>query len=144
MNRIRHPWYKDGLKFSCTGCGDCCRSPGFVKLTGKDIRRFNRANLEIKVDWRRLPQGELIPVIAKEYKDPCPLLEGDECSIYKDRPEQCRTYPFWPRCLEGRGAWVEESHKCEGIGQGLTYTGAEISGILDGTKGTRGGPGSDS
>ena len=20
----QEPWYKDGLRFKCTGCGDCC------------------------------------------------------------------------------------------------------------------------
>ena len=32
------PWYADGLRFECTGCGDCCTgSPGYVWVTQKEI-----------------------------------------------------------------------------------------------------------
>ena len=32
------PWFKDGLRFQCTGCGDCCTgAPGFVWVNGQEI-----------------------------------------------------------------------------------------------------------
>ncbi len=32
------PWYKDGLKFKCTGCGDCCTgAPGYVWVNKEEI-----------------------------------------------------------------------------------------------------------
>src|SRR5688572_24597390 len=32
------PWYKDGLRFQCTGCGDCCTgAPGYVWVTNDEI-----------------------------------------------------------------------------------------------------------
>ena len=35
------PWYKDGLRFTCTQCGDCCSGgPGFVWLNTDEIRQI--------------------------------------------------------------------------------------------------------
>jgi Fe-S-cluster containining protein len=35
------PWFKEGLKFKCTGCGACCTgSPGYVFLTEHDEKRI--------------------------------------------------------------------------------------------------------
>ena len=38
MTAEKKPWYKDGLKFSCTGCGDCCTgAPGYVWVNKEEI-----------------------------------------------------------------------------------------------------------
>ena len=35
------PWYRAGLKFECTGCGDCCTgAPGFVWVTQVEIQQM--------------------------------------------------------------------------------------------------------
>ena len=35
---MSEPWYKQGLKFQCTGCGDCCSgAPGYVWVTKAEI-----------------------------------------------------------------------------------------------------------
>ena len=31
------PWYADGLSFTCTGCGSCCRGEGYVWMTAPEI-----------------------------------------------------------------------------------------------------------
>ena len=32
-------WYKDGLKFTCSGCGDCCTgAPGFVWVDQSEMQ----------------------------------------------------------------------------------------------------------
>ena len=32
------PWYADGLRFACTGCGDCCGGgPGYVWVNQAEI-----------------------------------------------------------------------------------------------------------
>ncbi len=34
----QQPWYQDGLKFRCTGCGDCCTgAPGYVWVNKEEI-----------------------------------------------------------------------------------------------------------
>ena len=35
------PWYKDGLRFKCTGCGDCCTgAPGYVWVNNEEIAKM--------------------------------------------------------------------------------------------------------
>ena len=37
----KSPWYRDGLAFTCTRCGDCCTgSPGYVWVTLEEMRRI--------------------------------------------------------------------------------------------------------
>ena len=48
------PWYREGLRFTCTQCGDCCTgAPGYVwvnqeeidqlaALVGEEVERFER------------------------------------------------------------------------------------------------------
>ncbi|MCH7752933.1 MAG: YkgJ family cysteine cluster protein, partial [Planctomycetes bacterium] len=40
------PWYQDGLRFKCTGCGNCCTgSPGYVWVNQAEINAL-AAHLE--------------------------------------------------------------------------------------------------
>lgn len=56
----------------------------------------------------------------------CVFLDRDSipgkavCSIYKSRPAQCRTWPFWPENLTTRRAWeaVKRRTPCPGMGAG--------------------------
>ena len=35
----KKPWYKDGLKFKCTQCGDCCTgAPGYVWINKEETQ----------------------------------------------------------------------------------------------------------
>ena len=35
---MNEPWFQDGLKFTCTGCGDCCTGePGYVWVNKAEI-----------------------------------------------------------------------------------------------------------
>lgn len=35
------PWYKEGLKFKCTGCGQCCTgAPGYVWVTIQEMEEM--------------------------------------------------------------------------------------------------------
>lgn len=123
-------WYqaRGGLKFECTGCGECCRRPGHVEFTPIDITRVS-AHLEMSEaafrhkyliwdhgSWR-------VEVIEG---DPCTFLVGDHCTIHEVKPIQCRTYPFWPELLEHRYAWSQEAKSCEGINRGPRHSPEEI------------------
>ena len=46
------PWYKDGLKFKCTGCGDCCTGgEGYVWVNKQEIVALAA---EVGVERRRV------------------------------------------------------------------------------------------
>ena len=46
----------------------------------------------------------------------CCLLEGlSECSVYDARPDQCRSFPYWPSILAGGEALGEAAAYCPGL-----------------------------
>ena len=81
-------------KTDCLSCANCCRnySPRFKQ---PDIKRIAKR--------LRLKEGELISRYLKldtegdfvVQSTPCPFLgENNFCSIYEDRPSDCRRYPY--------------------------------------------------
>jgi len=119
------PFFETGnLRFSCTGCGECCATAGdyYVFLIQDEAERI-RIHLGLSAGWfrrrylDRLADGEL--VLASDGEQVCIFLGGDgRCRIYPVRPLQCRTYPFWPELVASARAWRREQRRCEGIGRG--------------------------
>lgn len=64
-----------------------------------------------------------IPSPDREGYD-CVLLERDpesgmtRCSVHRERPMQCRTWPFWPENLKSARTWRTAARECEGIDRG--------------------------
>ena len=88
------PWYKDGLKFKCTGCGNCCTgAPGYVWVNQSEINALAKhldlplnefeAKFVRSVGIRRslveLTNGDCIFFDNKSRK----------CTVYSHRPRQC-------------------------------------------------------
>lgn len=48
------------------------------------------------------------------------------CLVNAAKPDQCASYPFWPRIVGSREAWDDESERCKGIGQGEPVPAAEV------------------
>ena len=60
----------------------------------------------------------------------CQFLDGARCTVYSARPQQCRTWPFWPENMS-RKVWEGEVKRdCEGVGVGRLYSKSEIEAIL--------------
>ncbi|MBS0622660.1 MAG: YkgJ family cysteine cluster protein [Verrucomicrobia bacterium] len=126
------PWYKEGLRFACTGCGKCCTgAPGVVWVSEEEISQIAQ-HLQVEVEkfrkrYVRVVEGRLS---LKEYPvtwDCIFLKEGKKCSIYEVRPKQCRTYPWWASNLESPEAWKRAAAECEGIrSDGPLFTKEEI------------------
>jgi Fe-S-cluster containining protein len=124
------PWFRDGLQFSCTQCGKCCTgAPGFVWLNDAEIESLAAA-CEIGVP-------EFLEKYAKRVGRRISLIErpnGDcifwdrkvGCTVYEQRPRQCRTWPFWESNLKSPDTWEETCSVCPGSGQGRLYTADEI------------------
>jgi Fe-S-cluster containining protein len=63
----------------------------------------------------------------------CVLLGEDRrCTVYKAKPRNCSTFPFWPRILASEEEWLETAKACEGIGQGDLYAREDVERIRDG------------
>jgi Fe-S-cluster containining protein len=48
------------------------------------------------------------------------------CTIYRARPFQCRSFPFWSSNLISEEAWQSASLSCPGIGRGVLHSKREI------------------
>ncbi|MCY2964173.1 MAG: YkgJ family cysteine cluster protein [Planctomycetota bacterium] len=125
------PWYHEGLRFTCTQCGDCCTgSEGYVWVDDEEIRAIAQAigkdEGTVRVEHtRRLGMR----ISLKEFANgDCTLLDPEtrKCRVYSVRPKQCRTWPFWNSNLESPRAWKETEKVCPGSGQGRLYQLEEI------------------
>lgn len=132
-SRIQKDFYARGLKFECQGSGKCCISRGeygFVFLTEDD-----RENMAQKL-------GLSTTAFTKKYckksdgawrlrdnkKGPeCVFLNSKkQCSVYKSRPTQCRTWPFWPENMNAKSWSSEVSPFCPGVGKGKGVSASQI------------------
>jgi uncharacterized protein len=125
-------WYKDGLKFECTQCGRCCTgSPGFVWITMSELYRMAeflgmRDRDFAKKYVRRV--GDRMSLIELSNGD-CVFYEKG-CKIYPARPNQCRTFPFWPENLDKPSSWDRAATDCPGMNDGPTHSMEEIEKLL--------------
>ncbi|MBS1259136.1 MAG: hypothetical protein MAG551_02202 [Candidatus Scalindua arabica] len=127
------PWYKDGLRFECQRCGNCCRGePGTVWMNKREIEdtsallgispnQFAKENLRV-INGR-------ISLLEYDNGD-CIMYNDKGCKIYETRPLQCKTFPFWKSNLRNASEWKEQGKTCPGIGKGKLYTVKEIESRL--------------
>ena len=117
------PWYKDGLRFRCTGCGNCCTgAPGAVWVTDEELRGIAAATgktpAEVRLFHTRLVGGRLS--LTEYANGDCTFFDPERrnCTVYAARPAQCRTWPFWPGHLESPETWRQAGADCPGLGRG--------------------------
>lgn len=137
----RTPWYQDGLKFTCTQCGNCCTgAPGYVYVNDEEIERIAAflGRAEPADDSVEKALGkEHLRRVGRRYSltenkrngDCCFLLESNgkrTCSIYPVRPLQCRTWPFWDVNLESPKEWAAAAEHCPGMNKGTQYEFVQI------------------
>ncbi len=130
---IAHPeWYSAGLRFQCTRCGCCCTGPpGLVEFTREEGQEMALAlGLTYKefllLHARRTDRGWAL----QEHPSPdgqgldCTMLDRHSipgqvlCSVHAQRPQQCRTWPFWPDTLRTPRTWEQAGRRCPGIDRG--------------------------
>lgn len=120
-------WRRDGLRFRCTQCGNCCTgSPGYVWVCDEDVHAIadylDKPIGEIRLLFTRPARGK---VSLTEYPNgDCVFFDGNtrRCSIYPVRPAQCREWPFWERNVASRADWEETQRTCPGAGTGDLYS----------------------
>jgi len=118
MDKIE-PWFKEGLKFKCTGCGKCCTgSDGYVFLSDLDVSNLSNklalSTEQFTKTYTRHVSGEYALKDLPKSGD-CIFLKDNQCSVYDSRPVQCRTFPWWVNNLRGPEEWKEAATHCEGI-----------------------------
>lgn len=138
VNNKKNPWYIGGLHFQCAQCGRCCSGPGegYIWVTRPEVQ-FIADYLKIPADVLRGKYlkrvGMRLSIIEDKNNKDCIFLDrvGDEkkCRIYPVRPNQCRTWPFWPGNLASSNSWNETTRRCEGINRGRYYSFEQIEKI---------------
>jgi Fe-S-cluster containining protein len=129
-------WYKDGLKFTCTGCGSCCTgAPGYVWLEEGEAERI-AAFLGMETGAFLEEHGRFISgrYSLKEYKNgDCEFLDPEEgkCRVYSVRPVQCSTFPFWGAVVHSRDTWESRARQCPGMNNGTLHSADDIDRILE-------------
>jgi uncharacterized protein len=122
------PWYKDGLPFQCTQCGDCCTgAPGFVWVNSEEI-----AAIAALVGSESVAAFEAKYVRKVGNRRSLVELDGGDCifwsretrgcTVYSARPRQCRTWPFWDSNLESPEEWARTCEHCPGSGEGPVHS----------------------
>jgi Fe-S-cluster containining protein len=128
-------WYEEGLRFTCTQCGNCCSGPsGFVWFSDEEAQAMaDHLELPSVQAFRAMYAHQIggrwsLAEIASERGNDCVFLrfrDGKaQCSIYPVRPTQCRTWPFWPENLKSFRTYVSRAAKrCPGTTRGLEGSG---------------------
>lgn len=124
-------WYKDGLRFQCQRCGNCCRGePGYIWVSPgeiKDISLYLGLRVEefarkyLKKIGRRFSLIELSVGDCVMYEARSGQSESGGCRIYPVRPKQCSTFPFWPNNLKSPEEWASLKKYCNGVDKGTLY-----------------------
>jgi len=128
-------FWANGIQFECQGSGNCCVSRGgygFVFLTREDrVRMAQQLNLSVRAFTQQFCQKEDGVWRLKDGpSEDCVFLLENRCSVYKGRPTQCRTWPFWPEVLNARTWNREVARFCPGVGKGKVWSAEEIEAQL--------------
>ena len=123
-------WYENGLRFSCTQCGNCCTGPegavwfddsegkAMAKQLGVEVGTFYELYAhKIGSRWS-LRENEIKGKFDCVFLDRATEKPG--CKLYSSRPLQCRTWPFWKENLESPEAWERAKREtpCVGMDSG--------------------------
>lgn len=125
------PWYQDGLRFTCTQCGNCCTgAPGVVWVTDEELQEIadhlDKPIGEIRLFHTRIVRGRLS---LTEYQNgDCTFFDPEkrQCTVYPVRPMQCQTWPLWKSNIASREKWNQVCETCPGAGQGNFFSLEEI------------------
>ncbi len=125
-DELGQPWYKNGLRFKCTGCGNCCTgAPGYVWVNKEEIAALAaEIGVDVATFEKRYVRQIGVRKSLKELKNyDCVFLDGEtrKCRVYAARPRQCRTWPFWDSNIRTPEAWAETCRVCPGSGTGQLY-----------------------
>ena len=92
---MNEPWYRDGLRFQCTRCGNCCTGTGGTIRVSEDEIEALAEQLDLEVAQfretftRRLRDGA-VSLREKSSRECVFYDRSGGCKVYERRPRQCR------------------------------------------------------
>ena len=138
------PWYRNGLRFACTQCGQCCGGgPGTIRVNEDEIAALAATlgldDAAFRERYTRRLRGGDISLIERDNYD-CVFYDRKRgCTVYAHRPRQCRTWPFWRSLVHSPETWAEGAENCPGLDFGPLHSSEEIAEMIldDGTSASR-------
>jgi len=128
---MTEPWYKDGLQFTCTRCGNCCTGePGSVWVNDEELAAIAQLRGEPveEVTAMYTRQGHRGLTLREKPNGDCVFYDREGgCTIYSIRPRQCRTWPFWDSNVKTPAAWERTKSVCPGSVRGELIPAEEIT-----------------
>ena len=128
-------WWDRGVRFSCVGCGRCCRGdPGAIFFSRAEGERVRALLALDEAAFRRrfvtLRWGA--PSFVERANGDCVFyrVEDARCSIYSVRPAQCRLFPFWADVMRSEASWASYAKQCPGMNGGRLHSASEIEAML--------------
>ena len=128
--------YEKGIKFQCQGSANCCVSRGsygFVFLSIKDLLKLAKFFKISLIDFKRKychTTNDFVHLKEIRTNGECIFLKNNKCSVYKFRPTQCKTWPFWPENMNVKMWNNEIVNFCLGIGKGKLINKEKIDKLL--------------
>lgn len=125
VDRLLH---RQGFRFRCRGCGDCCSRPGSVYFTAEEMERLlcaypetaRRLFVQLPGDWYEIPCHTGCPFQGRDGR----------CTVYEVRPFQCSSWPFWPENFRTDSEHRNLLRECPGSGSGKYHTPEEVKQLL--------------
>jgi Fe-S-cluster containining protein len=84
-------------KYLCQRCTNCCRWPGDVQVSGKEITAISRhlglEETNFIQQYTRLRSDRRGLSLIDQPDGACIFLDGQDCRIQPVKPRQCRDFP---------------------------------------------------
>lgn len=131
-------WWSEGVRFTCLGCGRCCRGePGAIFFTPQEGEAIAE---NLKIDMQQFVRIYVTgrwgrPSFIERRNGDCVFYDSERsrCSVYALRPKQCSLFPFWHSVMVSRKEWNVQARHCPGMNQGQMHTAEEIETLLSAT-----------
>lgn len=84
----------------CATCANCCKGLNPGVTDAEALRLADRLSMsveEFRSRYLKAPEPDDEDPDDASWtirQDPCPFLADNRCTLYKDRPEECREYPY--------------------------------------------------
>jgi Fe-S-cluster containining protein len=135
MQKRKKKFYQHGIRFKCTGCGACCGNRneyGFVYVILPERRRLARhLRIPTRTFTRQFCNKTDGFYYIRDRHNRCIFQEDARCSVYRARPEQCRTWPFWRENMNPKVWQTEVLRDCPGAGKGKLHSPEHIEKLLN-------------
>lgn len=83
--------------YQCQRCGNCCKWPGFVRLTEHDMDRMARyldmTGRNFIDTYTDLHDSRNFLVLKNKPNHECIFYNGEGCDVHPAKPYQCQAFP---------------------------------------------------